>query len=403
MRDGSGQDSNSRAGRHGGLPVAPRRRFVPAPDPAHYHRAMSPSPEQSTSSMAASAAIDPAILAQARALPKVLLHEHLDGGLRESTLLELLQARGLPAPARDVAGLSAWFDARAHAGSLEEYLRGFALTVAAMASPQALERVAFEAAEDARADGCVLAEFRIAPLLFEAHGVDADAAVAAMLRGLARSPLPSGLIVCAMRQEDDARIARAAELAVRWLGRGVVAFDLAGPEAGWPATRHAALLARLRAAGMPLTLHAGEADVGERVLEAARLGARRIGHGVRLADLLDTPQAGPALKALSEAGVHLEVCPTSNVHTGAARSVATHPIRALWEAGVSLSFHTDNRLMSRLTHSLEAARLVAEAGFGWGDLRRMGELAAEASFLGQAHREQALRAVRGWTPTSGLP
>jgi adenosine deaminase len=340
-------------------------------------------------------AVDPAILERARTLPKVLLHEHLDGGLRESTLLELLRARGLPAPAPDVAGLAAWFDARAHAGSLEEYLRGFALTVAAMASPEALERVAFEAAEDARADGCVLAEFRIAPLLFEPHGVDGDEAVAAMLRGLARSPLPSGLIVCAMRQEDDARIARAAELALRWLGRGVIAFD--------PASRHARLLARLREAGMSLTLHAGEADGAPRVLEAVQLGARRIGHGVRLADLLGTPAAGPALQALREADVHLEVCPTSNVHTGAARSVATHPIRALWDAGVSLSFHTDNRLISRLTHSLEAARLVAEAGFGWADLRRMGELATRASFLGQAHRDGAQRALQAWDADTGLP
>ena len=347
--------------------------------------------------------IDPGLLAQARALPKVLLHEHLDGGLREATLLELLRARGLPAPAPDVPGLQAWFDARAHAGSLEEYLRGFALTVAAMATPEAMERVAFEAAEDARADGCVLAEFRIAPLLFEPHGVDPDEAVAAMLRGLARSALPSGLIVCAMRQEDDARIARAGELALRWLGRGVVAFDLAGPEAGWPATRHAELLARLREAGMPLTLHAGEADGPERVLEAVRLGARRIGHGVRLAQWLGTPRAEAALQELRHAGAHLEMCPTSNVHTGAAGSIATHPIRALWQAGVSLSFHTDNRLISRLSHSVEAARLVAEAGFGWDDLRRMGELAARASFLDKGPRERALRAIQAGTGDAGLP
>jgi hypothetical protein len=114
------------------------------------------------------------LLALARALPKVLLHEHLDGGLREATLLELLAARGLPAPAADVPGLAGWFDDRAYAGSLVEYLKGFDLTVAAMASPEALERVAFEAAEDARLDGCVLAEFRIAPLLFEPFGIPGD-------------------------------------------------------------------------------------------------------------------------------------------------------------------------------------------------------------------------------------
>ena len=335
-------------------------------------------------------------LALARRLPKVLLHEHLDGGLRESTLLELLDAQGIAHPASDVPGLVQWFDDRAHAGSLVEYLRGFALTVAAMASPQAMERVAFEAAEDARLDGCVLAEFRIAPLLFEPFGIPGDAAVEALLSGLARSPLPTGLIVCAMRDHADAEIVRSAELALRWLGRGVVAFDLAGPERGWPATRHAALLARLRAAGLNLTLHAGEADVGERVLEAVRLGAQRIGHGVHFVDLLRRPEAAAALAELRARGAHFEVCPTSNVHTGAATSVATHPIRALWDAGVSLSFHTDNRLMSRTTPSAEAVALVTEAGFDWADLIAMGRQAAAASFLGEGPRAAALAALDAW-------
>jgi len=336
------------------------------------------------------------LLVTARGLPKVLLHEHLDGGLREATLLELLRGRGLPAPAADVPGLVRWFDERAHAGSLVEYLKGFALTVAAMATPQALERVAFEAAEDARLDGCVLAEFRIAPLLFEPLGVTGDEAVRALLAGLARSPLPSGLIVCAMRQESDAQIARAAELALRWHGHGVIAFDLAGPEAAWPATRHTALLRRLCETGLPLTLHAGEADEGLRVLEAARLGAARVGHGVRLADLIDGPQGPAVLQEVRERGLHLEVCPTSNVQTGAAASITTHPIGALWRAGVSLSFHTDNRLMSRTSASREAALLVAEAGLGWADLQQMSLLAAEKSFLPKGVRQATAEKVQAW-------
>ena len=348
------------------------------------------------------------LLRQARRLPKVLLHEHLDGGLRVATLLALLRERGLAAPAEDEASLAAWFDARAHAGSLEEYLRGFALTVAAMATPEALARVAFEAAEDARAEGCVLAEFRIAPLLFEAHGVSGDAAVAALLAGLSRSALTSGLIVCAMRHESDAQIGRAADLALRWHAQAgqdgqarVVGFDLAGPEAGWPATRHTALLARVRAAGLGLTLHAGEADAGEQVLEAVRLGAQRIGHGVRLADLLDAPGAAAALAGLRQQAVHLEICPTSNLHTGAAGSLALHPIHALWRAGVSLSFHTDNQLMSRLDHSTEAANLVG-AGFSWADLLRMGLDAAAASFLPEAARRTAAAALNDWAQREGL-
>src|SRR6185369_13737415 len=137
------------------------------------------------------------ITATARALPKVLLHDHLDGGLRPGTLIELLRARGVEPPAPDADSLAAWFDERAHAGSLVQYLRGFALTVAAMAGLSALERVAYEAAEDARADGCVLAEFRIAPILFEQHGLRAEASIEALLQGLRRSALASGLILCA--------------------------------------------------------------------------------------------------------------------------------------------------------------------------------------------------------------
>ena len=345
---------------------------------------------------------------QARSLPKVLLHEHLDGGLRVATLLALLHERGIAPPAHDEETLAAWFDARAHAGSLEEYLRGFALTVAAMATPEALARVAFEAAEDARAEGCVLAEFRIAPLLFEAYGLSGDATVAALLEGLSRSALVSGLIVCAMRHESDAQIGRAADLALHWARQGsrpgatrVVGFDLAGPEAGWPATRHAALLTRVCQAGLGLTLHAGEADDGLRVLEAARLGARRIGHGVRLADLLDGPDAAAILAELRQRQVHLEVCPTSNVHTGAAASLALHPIHALWRAGVSLSFHTDNQLMSRIDHSSEAAGLV-QAGFQWADLVQMGLQAAEASFLPAAARAEAAQAIRAWAQAQGI-
>ena len=350
----------------------------------------------------------PALLRQARRLPKVLLHEHLDGCLRVATLLALLRQRGIQPPADDEAALAAWFDARAHAGSLEEYLRGFALTVAAMATPDALARVAFEACEDALADGCVLAEFRIAPLLFEAHGVAGDAAVGALLHGLSQSALPSGLIVCAMRHESDAQIARAADLALRFHGLPVqagqprvVGFDLAGPEAGWPATRHAGLLARVRGAGLGLTLHAGEADAGQRVLEAARLGAQRVGHGVRLADLLADPGAADAVAELRARRIHLEICPTSNLHTGAAASLALHPIHALWRAGLSLSFHTDNPLLSRITHSSEAARLVL-AGFGWDDLLRMGLDAAGASFLPPATRAAARQSLLDWARAEGL-
>ncbi len=341
------------------------------------------------------------------ALPKVLLHEHLDGGLRPATLLDLLNARGIESPATTPAAMEDWFVARAHAGSLVEYLRGFGLTVAAMATPDAMERVAFEAAEDAHRDGCVLAEFRIAPELFDPHGVSAEAATEALVAGLARARrdtgMDCGLIVCAMRHHPEADVARSGELALRYRDRGVIGFDLAGPEAGFPATMHVATLTRLREAGLPLTLHAGEADVAERVLEAVELGATRIGHGVRLADAIGDQARGYLVDAIRERGVHLEVCPTSNVHTGAATSIASHPIGPLWRAGVSLSYHTDNRLMSCIDMSGEATSLMAEGGFTTIDLIRMGLQAARASFLPEDARIRARNALQRWAEVRGLP
>ncbi|MBU6260514.1 MAG: adenosine deaminase family protein [Burkholderiales bacterium] len=331
-------------------------------------------------------------------MPKVLLHEHLDGGLRVATLFELLRERGIAAPAADVAALAAWFDANAHAGSLVKYLEGFALTVAAMASPAAMTRVAFEAAEDARLDGAVLAEFRIAPLLFEDHGIAGEAAVEALLAGLARSPLASGLIVCAMRHLPPAQTLRAARLALRYRDRGVVGFDLAGAERGHPPAQHAQALRLALDGGLPLTLHAGEADAAERVVEAGRLGARRIGHGVHLVDALRDPARRELVDEVIALGLHLEVCPTSNVHTGAAASIASHPITELWRAGVSLSYHTDNRLMSRIDLSGEAQALLTHTPLSADDLLAMAAQAARHSFLPPAQREAAAAAIAAWTP-----
>jgi adenosine deaminase len=235
----------------------------------------------------------------------------------------------------------------------------------------------------------LLAEFRIAPLLFEAHGLTGEATVEALLAGLAESPLPlgqrSGLIVCAMRQLPPAQTLRAARLAIRYAEQGVVGFDLAGPEKGFPATDHAEALALVRNAGLGLTLHAGEADEEARVLQAARLGATRVGHGVRLADAIGTPQQALVEEAITR-GLHLEVCPTSNVHTGAAPSVASHPITALWRAGLSLSYHTDNRLMSCISPSGEASALLQHTPLTAADLVAMAQQAAAHSFLPAAAR-----------------
>lgn len=331
-----------------------------------------------------------------RALPKVLLHEHLDGGLRAQTLLDLCHARGLTVPAPDAPSLAAWVQANANSGSLERYLQGFALTVAAMASIEACERVAFEAAEDARMDGCVLAEFRMAPLLLEPFGLSGEAVVEALVRGLTRSALPCGLIVCAMRMGSPEETARAARLAARYKDRGVIGFDIAGAERGFPPGPHQAAFSIARDAGLGLTCHAGEADVGERVLEAAAVGATRIGHGIHIMQEPGTPAQARRVSAARELGLHFEVCPTSNVHTGAVPSLAGHPIGAMLQAGLSVSCSTDNRLISGVTLSQELQSVHKVNGLTLAQIGHMMRSAAGASFMPVDVRAAAAAAMVQW-------
>ena len=330
---------------------------------------------------------------QWRSLPKVLLHEHLDGGLRPQTLLELCQLRNVPMPANTGSDLAAWLLANSNSGSLERYLTGFSLTVAAMASEAACERVAYEAAEDAREDGCVLAEFRMAPLLLETYGLSGEAVVEALLRGLKKSTLPCGFIVCAMRTDAPDVTAKSARLAARYRDDGVIGFDLAGAERGFPPTPHREAINIARDAGLGITLHAGEADEGSRVLEAAALGATRIGHGVHIMNAPDAVLQSAWIDEARRLGLHFEVCPTSNVHTGIAPSVAKHPLRAMAAAGLSVSVSTDNRLMSGVTLSGELQAAHEQNGVSLDAIRQMMRTAAHASFLPESARHTALQAL----------
>ncbi len=337
------------------------------------------------------------------ALPKVMLHEHLDGGLRPDTLLQLCCAKGLAVPFDNAPALANWVSGNANSGSLERYLACFGLTVAAMGSVHACERVALEAVVDAHADGCVLAEFRMAPLLLEAHGVAPQAAVEALLAGLQRgyqtTGMPSGLIVCAMRTDSVQEVERAARLAVTYAGRGVVGFDLAGAEWGFPASLHRSAIQIAQKAGLGITVHAGEADGGERVLEALALGATRIGHGVRIAEGPEAPERMAQVAAMrTPAGqkIHFEVCPSSNVHTGAVSTMAQHPLVAMLAAGLSVSVQTDNRLVSMVTMASEMQLAQEQLGLDRQTLLGMVRLAAQASFLGDAARTRAVKAVDRW-------
>ncbi len=347
-----------------------------------------------------------------RAIPKVLLHEHLDGGLRPQTLLDLCQQKNISLPANTPPAVARWLQGNAQSGSLERYVAAFAPTVAAMGDAAACERVAFEAAQDALSDGCVLAEFRMAPLLLEPHGLASEAAVEALVAGLQRSGLACALIVCAMRTDSAAQVERAARLAARYAGQGVVGFDLAGGERGFPATQHRRAIDLAREAGLGITLHAGEADDGARVLEAIALGATRIGHGVQIAMgegaqermaqvaamTVATTGSMAASGVTAQAGrtVHFEVCPTSNTHTGVCQHLSEHPLPAMWAAGLELSIHTDNRLVSGVTHSQELANVHYALGWPLAAIAPSMRSAVRASFLSTAAREAAMARISAW-------
>ena len=334
--------------------------------------------------------------------PKVLLHDHLDGGLRPRTVLELADEvgyRGLPAS--DPGELEAWFRRAAHSGSLERYLETFAHTVAVMQRPEAVARVARECALDLAADGVVYAEVRMAPELLTT-GMKIEAAVEAMLDGYAQgcreaaaagTPIVVGTLLCAMRQND--RWDELADLVVRYRDAGVVGFDLAGPEDGFPPDRIPSAIAALDRAGAHRTIHAGEA-AGIASIRAALEGAHaeRLGHGVRIADeVRDDGGLGPVAQRVLDEQVPLEVAPSSNLQTGAYPSLTRHPVDRLHRLGFAVTVNTDNRLMSGVSLSGELCDVVDAFGWTWADVRTVTERALAAAFLPEGERARLLSEV----------
>src|SRR3954451_23080297 len=333
--------------------------------------------------------------------PKVLLHDHLDGGLRPRTVLELADEVGYrELPTDEAVALGRWFREAADSGSLVRYLETFAHTVAVMQRPEAVQRVARECALDLAADGVVYAEVRMAPELLT--GMPLEAAVEAMLDGYAQGsreaaaagrPVRIGTLLCAMRQAD--RWVEVAEQVVRHRGAGVVGFDLAGPEDGFPPDRIPEAIALLDRAGAHRTVHAGEA-AGIDSIRAALDGARaeRLGHGVRIADEVpaDGP-LGPVARRVLEERVPLEVAPTSNVQTGAYSSLAEHPVHRLHRAGFTVTLNTDNRLMSGVSLSTEFTAVVDTFGWTWDDVQTVTERALAGAFLAETERARLLADV----------
>ncbi|GAB2926123.1 adenosine deaminase [Micromonospora polyrhachis] len=324
--------------------------------------------------------------------PKALLHDHLDGGLRPATIIELAEAIGHPLPATDPAELGRWFVDAANSGSLERYLETFAHTVAVMQTVDGLRRVARECALDLAADGVVYAEVRFAPEQHLEQGLTLDEVVDAVQAGFVEGTAQAaeagrfiriGTLLTAMRHA--ARSQEIAELAVRHRDRGVVGFDIAGAEAGFPPTRHLDAFEYLQRENFHFTIHAGEAFGLPSIWQAIQwCGADRLGHGVRIVDDI-TPGERPVLGRLAayvrDKRIPLELCPSSNVQTGAAPSIAEHPIGLLRDLRFRATVNTDNRLMSGTSMSREMALLVEAFDYGWAELQWFTINAMKSAFI----------------------
>jgi adenosine deaminase len=327
--------------------------------------------------------------------PKVLLHDHLDGGVRPRTVVELAEETGYDGlPTTDVEALSGWFVAAANSGSLERYLETFAHTVGVMQTPEALARVASECAQDLAADGAVYAEVRYAPELHVERGLALPEVVEAVNAGFrdgerlaaeAGRPIRVGALVTAMRHA--ARSMEIAELAVRYRDEGVVGFDIAGAEAGNPPTRHLDAFEYLQRENAHFTIHAGEGFGLPSIWEAIQYcGADRLGHGVRIIDDITVGDDGRATLGRLAAYVRdkripLEMAPTSNVMTGAAKSIEEHPIGLLRSLHFRVTVNTDNRLMSGTSMTREFRQLADAFGYGLEDFRWFTVNAMKSAFI----------------------
>src|SRR5690349_22885409 len=321
--------------------------------------------------------------------PKALLHDHLDGGLRPETVLELADAVGHPLPAGDAEALGAWLVAAADSGSLERYLETFAHTVAVMQTEAGLHRVARECALDLAADGVVYAEVRYAPEqpLESRLSLDAvvDAVTAGFVDGCAEAaalgrPIRVGVLLTAMRHA--ARSQEIAELAVRYRDTGVVGFDIAGAEAGFPPTRHLDAFEYLQRENFHFTIHAGEAFGLPSIWQAIQwCGADRLGHGVRIVDDITGSSLGRLASYVRDKRIPLELCPSSTVQTGAAPSIAEHPIGLLHDLRFRVTVNTDNRLMSGTSMSREMTLLAEAFGWGWSEMQWLTINAMKSAFI----------------------
>ena len=327
-----------------------------------------------------------------RALPKTDLHVHLDGSLRLETILELAKEEHVQLPANDVAGLRAAIGSGNNFGSLVEYLRGFDITLRVMQTEAALERIAFELAEDAHRENVRYMEVRYAPMLHTQRGLKLTKVVEAVLNGLRRARetygIKANVIVCGIRNISAESSYQMAELAVAYKGRGVVGFDLAGAEADFPAKHHRAAFQLVRDNNINCTIHAGEAYGPESIAQAIHVcGAHRIGHGCRLRE------DGDLLHYLNDHRVPLECCPSSNVQTGAVKDLASHPLKLYFDLGLRVTINTDNRLITDTSVSKELFLVHTQMGVPFADIKSMILAGFKSSFQPFHEKQAVLRRV----------
>ncbi|MFE2644704.1 adenosine deaminase [Streptomyces nigra] len=342
--------------------------------------------------------VDAAVI---RRLPKAVLHDHLDGGLRPATVVELAAEIGHTLPTTDPDELAAWYFEAANSGDLVRYIATFEHTLAVMQTREGLLRTAEEYVLDLAADGVVYGEVRYAPELNTRGELTMAEVVETVQEGLAAgmakaaaagTPVRVGTLLCGMRMFD--RVREAADLAVAFRDSGVVGFDIAGAEDGFPAADHLDAFQHLRRESVPFTIHAGEAHGLPSIHQAVQVcGAQRIGHGVRITEDIVDGKLGRLAGWVRDRRVALEMCPTSNLQTGAATSIAEHPITALKDLGFRVTLNTDNRLVSGTTMTREMTLLVEEAGWTLDDLRTVTVNAVKSAFIPFDERKALLEDV----------
>jgi len=343
---------------------------------------------------------------QIKRVPKALLHDHLDGGLRPETIIEIAQQIGYKKlPTDDPKQLADWFEESCNSHSLVRYLETFSHTIAVMQSKEAIIRVSRECAIDLARDGVVYAEVRGAPELFTEQGLSLDQVVEATLEGYKQGMAEAAKegnkirvesLLCGMRQNNRSQEAAAA--VVKYRDKGVVGFDIAGPEDGFPPTNQLETFGYLRKENAHFTIHAGEAYGLPSIWEAIQIcGAERLGHGVRIIDDIDfsgdKPKLGPLASYVRDRRIPLELCPTSNLQTGAAKTYSEHPIGILAKLRFRVTLNTDNRLMSRTSMSNEMSECVKSFGWKFADLQRVTVNALKSSFIPFEERLEIIEKV----------